>query len=157
MRKLIKGTVALAASMGMLSVAPASAANVEFDATVTGTCTLEVTDEGSLAVSADFKTLSSKGVADGQGGVKAVATDDGFTLSVTPPATGWKKEPAGNTVATDFATEVLLTGATVRDGPRSTPQTLKRGTTDAAIDLTATNENPFMAGDYTGEVVVTCD
>ena len=150
-------TILTAAAFAAASTASTVAldANAPFTGTVGNYCALEVTQDGVLNVSADFETLTSTTGATAQvAKVKATtsdATGGGFNLSIAQP-TDWITEP-GNQNTTFDATFKL--GASGYDA-NAKPLTAANQT--ANVHLTATaDDGPFLSGDYTAEVVVTCD
>ncbi len=149
------------AVVGALAVVPAQAfaatGNVEFNGTVTHTCTITVDSNGSLAADAGFQTLSSTIGSGTNGTATIVATGNGFDISVDTPTLS---KPAADASSETLTAAYSTSGATSVSGTDSgAANDLSNGTTNVSIDMAATKSGSdvFEAGSYTGTVVLRCE
>lgn len=123
---------AVAASM-MLVPAQAFAAtgDVQFNATVTHTCTITINSAGTLGVSTDFKTLGSTQAGGAAGSATIAASGNGFDISVDTPTLS---KPATDTTAEALSSSYITSGATAVSGTNaSASNNLANGTTNVTV------------------------
>jgi len=155
MKKPLLATFLLAA---VSTPAAAVTGTVTFSGVVTETCTINVDSPGTLVANTDLTTLSTN-EAGGTAGVATIqTTGSSFSVSAAAPAV-FTSAPAGGDENVTFATLYSATGATnLADVVGDTPSALAQGTTTLSVDLTATKSSgSFPAGNYTADVVVTCE
>lgn len=121
-------------------------------------CAIVVTQGGQLRASPDNMTLSSQIMGGQAGTAEVVATNGAYSLSIDQNA-GFSTQPAGGSANTTFSSTFSATGATnFADTPGQIPQKIKQGTTQVETNFIATRTNdPFPAGNYTGELVLRCE
>ena len=158
----MKKTLTLLTVMSSIAATPALAveAGVPFNGEVRATCTIDVTDSGSMASINNATVLSSKS---GSAGLATITTTGhNFEASVANPpdanfvqtiGTGYN---AGD--ATLVADMTVLDGASSGNYAATSTATLGAGDTNVAVDLVATmSSGSFPNGDYVGTVVLTCE
>lgn len=147
-----------ACSLILLAASPAfpATAPVIFNGTVDATCTLNVTQNGTLDVSANLQTLSSE-IGTGQPGQVSLTTTGGVQLSVdavtdvTPPAADATPTTWTPTYSSSGATNFAQTGlANDIDEPGDSTVTVHLAGTKSGSDR-------FAAGNYTATVTVRCE
>lgn len=162
MKNLLK--VAMAA--GFIAVpmqAGAVTDNVQFNGTVTHSCQINVTRQGTMVADAGFQNLDST-LAGGQSGQADVtATGNGFNVSIDVPSS-FTTEPAADTTTETFGGAYTTSGATTTSGSavggaNSGANGLNNGVTAVDINLAAAKggSDVFEAGNYVGIVVLRCE
>ena len=160
MRTSIKSVLA-AALLGAATMsgtaAQAASGDVIFNGAVVSTCLLSVGTAGTLAASADNKTLDSE-LGGGVAGKAVIVTSGAnFQISASAP-TSWAVKPGTFSDATTFSTKLQTTGATtlpLADG--TTGRDLTVGQTNVDVHLKAVTPTVFHSGAYQGVVTVTCE
>lgn len=149
---------AVAASLALVPAqAFAITGDVQFNGTVTHTCTINVNNAGALGVSTDFKTLGSNQAGGAAGTATIAASGNGFDISVDAPTLS---KPATDTTAESLSSSYTTTGATSVSGTNSDgSKNLANGTTNVSVNMTAvkSGSDVFEAGSYTGTVVLRCE
>lgn len=147
-----------ACALILLSASPAFPASspVIFEGTVAATCTLNVTQNGTLDVSTNLQTLSSH-IGIGQPGLVSLTTTGGVQLSVDPVTS--VLPPSGDITSTTWIPTYSTSGATAFTETGS-PNTIA-GPGDSAVTVhlagTKSGSNRFSAGDYQATVTVRCE
>lgn len=159
MNKIVATAAAAITALGWS--ASAHAVDVDFTASLTGTCSLAVPTPGLLALNADGTELSSEEV----GGLAAVATVlaiGSATVTVGAPDLT-VTAGATNYDATNEVVEVSYLGAsglsTVSQSYTSSETTFNISTIPLSVltvNAKVTNPASFDAGDYRVRTVVTC-
>ena len=162
MKNLLKVAAAVAFVVVPMQ-ASAVTADIPFNGTVTHTCTINVTGGGIMVADAGFQNLSSLGAGGNAGTAEVVATGNGFDVSIDVP-TAFSSEPAADLTGETFAASYTTTGATsvtgsATGGNNSGAENLNNGTTNVAVDLTASKAGAdvFEAGAYDAVVVLRCE
>jgi hypothetical protein len=146
--------IAFAAAMAMTT--PALAADVTFQGTLSGVCTLAVPTPGILGLAADGSLGSSAGVP----AVLSILSVGSNTVTIEPPE--WVSpavdyESSGETLAVAY---FGVGGLSVVNQDYTSVETSFAVSTLPLTLLTlnarVTNPNGFVAGDYAMKVVVTC-
>lgn len=136
--------------------APAATQNVLFDATVNPTCTLSIDANGTLAASADLRTLSSK-LGGASAGSVTLSTTGGVDLSVDPVTV--TTVPAADVTATTWTPTYSAAGShTIAE--TGSPTTLNDpGMSTVTVHLVGAKSgaNRFSAGNYQATVTVRCE
>ena len=138
----------------------AHAVDVEFDGTVTNSCTLAIGTPGAIGLSGTSNNLSSENA----GGVTAIVNVTSIGAnSVTVGAPSLSTTP-GTYDSTGEAVQVKYTGTaglSLVDQDYTATETSFGVDTIAIstllVDVQATNDNGFDEGDYTIATTVTCD
>jgi hypothetical protein len=136
--------------------AAAATQGVLFEATVAPVCTLTVGDNGTMVVSPDLKTLSSK-LGGGDAGHVGLATTGGVEISVDPVTV--VTPPAADTSATTWTPTYSLAGShTVADTGAATDLD-DPGSSTVTVHLVGTKSgaDSFASGDYDATVTVRCE
>lgn len=133
----------------------AESGNVLFNAQVQSTCTLQVTSNGTMTVSPDLKSMTSKN-ADASPGTVDISTTGGVHFSVDPTVSA--TVPVGDS-ATTWLPQYSMTGAHTVALTSSTSTLADPGASTATVHLTGTKSanDRFMQGAYQATVVVTCE
>lgn len=156
MKKYAK--LAVVASIAMVPAqAFAATGNVQFNATVTHTCTITVNSAGTLGVSTNFGTLSSMQAGGAAGSATIAASGNGFDISVDAPNLS---KPAADTTSETLSASYITTGATTVSGAHTdAANDLNNGTTNVSVHMAAmkSGSDVFAAGTYTGTVVLRCE
>ena len=153
MRRLV-----ILASLASALATPAPAADVSFQGTLSGVCTLAVPTPGLLGLNASGELTSEPPV--GLSAVVTVLSVGANRLTIDPPA--WVSSPVGYDAAGEsrlvsylgvaglaVATQAVTDVATEVDIP-TLPLTA------LTVNAKVTNPNGFAAGNYALKVVVTC-
>jgi hypothetical protein len=145
----MKKTLALLTVLSAFTASPAFAADVEFNGSVSSSCTIDNIVAGTLTANPGVTELASGASGAGSFDISANATI--FTLSVSNPS-GWDNEPG--TTPTTFAASADLAGNTATPG---SSVVVPNGDTTGSVGLTATaNSGTFPNGSYTATVTITC-
>lgn len=156
-RALHKLASAIALSVAVAHGGPAHAA-------IVGTCTILVSNPGTLAISPALNVLSSAS-AGGTSARVSVEPDslvcsllnllDCYSLSASPPG-AFLSAPAGGGDTVTYASAYSIDGGGLIDGLTTTR--LVNGNYTVDIDLTATRgAGAFPAGNYQAQVTVRCE
>ncbi len=129
---------------------------ISYGATITGTCILNVTTNGSLGPNGTLTELSSTNPGGISGTVTALTTGVGFDVQVVNP-TGFSAAPSG-IAAPNFSTSFTGSGVTAIGATApGTTRTLAVGLTTLTVDLTADlGGSAFPNGTYAADVIVRC-
>lgn len=151
------GKVLVAAVAMIPAQAFAATGNIPFNGTVTATCLITVGSSGTIMPNAGFTVLGSTQAGGAPGTATILTTGNAYNVSVDSPAS-WSSAPA-SAAGTTFATAYDLTGANTASGVSgATTTTLAHGTTNVAVNLTATHPSgSFEAGTYTATAVLRCE
>lgn len=134
----------------------AATAGVQFDGTITATCSLVVISNGTLTPSTNLLSLSSKN-AGGVPGAVTLNTTGGVQVSLDALPVGTK--PASDTSATTWVQTYSSSGThTIGETSNSTSiGTPGSSTLTVHLQGTKTLPNTFSAGTYTNIVTVRCE
>ena len=152
MGSIMKRFALFLAALTVLS-APAGAATLNFNGTASAGCALTGGTDGALLLGADMKSWSTATPA------TIVATNTAAsTLTVTRPSS-WAASPA-STPTTTFDHTATITGTNTASlsgsGDARTAVLTGLGANTVTVSLAATASQPFMPGNYTAQVTVTC-
>jgi hypothetical protein len=139
------------------SPAIAATGNVQFNGTVSHTCTITIGTAGVMTASADYRTLGSTQAGGSAGTATIAASGNAFKISVDAPTL---TKPASDTTTETLSSSYQTTGATSATGTNSSaPASLARGTTNVNVNMSAvkSGSNVFEAGTYSGTVVLRCE
>lgn len=130
--------------------------DVPFNATVGHTCTINVTQDGTIAPNANFRRLRSFGPGT-PGRADVTASGGGFSVSVDAP-TAFNTEPAADVTTETFRAWHRSNGATVY-GNSQTPVGINAGLNRIRVHMDARKGagNVFEAGNYSATVVLRCE
>ncbi len=128
---------------------------VLFDGTIVAACTLTVTQNGTLDVSTDLQTLSSK-IGTGSPGSVTLVTTGGVAVSVDPVTT--VTVPVGDP-ATTWVPTYLTAGATNFAEGGTSNAISGPGLSTVTVHLVGTKggSDRFSAGAYSATVIVRCE
>lgn len=129
--------------------------NVIFNAQVQSTCTLQVTSDGTMEVSTDLQTLSSK-IGGASPGTVELSTTGGVDVSVNPSVSA--VVPVGD-LATNWLPEYALSGAHAVALTHTASTLNAPGMSTMTVHLTGekSGSDRFTQGTYQATVVVTCE
>ena len=130
--------------------------NIPFNGTIADTCAITVNSSGTITPNATYTQLSSNNPGGAAGTATILATGTGWDVSADAPA-AFSTEPV--VTASTFAATYDLSGVTVAATvPGATTTALNSGTTNVAVDLTATHPTgSYQAGTYAATVVLRCE
>ena len=132
-----------------MAIAPfhAHAQVVDFNGSVTNTCTINVTGNGTLDASADSTQLAST-IGSGTSGAATVSsTGPDFDLSAAVTT--------GVATADSDSTSMDVSGANSGSGV-TTIALSNAGSNTVAVDYSATRAVGFSTGSYSSQVTLTC-
>lgn len=154
--KLIKLWAAMPLAL-MPNAAMAASNGISFSSTVTHSCTINVTQSGTLDTRNNYTRLTSRSGPGIPGRATVVATGNTFVLSVDAP-TAFDSQPAADTTPETFRAWHRSNGATSYGTTRN-PRTLNDGTSNIRIHMDARKSSGdiFEAGNYSATVVLRCE
>ncbi|WP_421871427.1 hypothetical protein [Nitratireductor rhodophyticola] len=140
------------------SPAAAVTDTVIFNGNIVSTCLITIGTPGILAANGDFSVLSSTGAGGTSGNATILTTGGGVNVSTSAP-TAFAAAPDGGDGDVTFASSYSASGVTtLLDVVGEVASPLGLGLTNLNVDLSATKAaGVFPAGNYTAEVVVTCE
>lgn len=141
----------------LFASAAAQTDDIQFDGTVSDSCTVVADSNGTLALNG-LSTILSSTEAGGSAGAATVTTNN-TTFSVSIDAiTAFTTGPADADTNTTFATQYDASGATTASGvDGGTSTSLGLGVTTLSVDATATKSSgTFSAGTYQLTATVRC-
>lgn len=142
------------------SLEPAVAANTgaPFVASITGRCTLMAVEPGTIVPNATSDVMSSTFAGGVAGGIEILATSNAYEFSLSNPA-AFSIAPVGGNTNLSFSSVYSLSRATSASNVPGTVATpLRRGRSEATIDLDAVKTSGvFTGGAYQAEVLVRCE
>ena len=145
----------------VFSPAKAFASNevMEFNLNLTHTCSIVVTQGGTLDPRSNFTRLTSRSGPGTPGRADVVATGSGFTVSVDAP-TAFDSKPAEDVSANRFRAWHRSYGATSY-GITQNPESINAGTSRVRIHMDARKFNGsgdvFEAGNYSATTILRCE
>jgi hypothetical protein len=155
----MKNFVKIAAVSALLAAplpAMAVTANVQFDAQVNNTCSIQVNQAGLLTANVGQTVLSSTNVGGSSGLADITTTSNSFGVSIAQP-TAFTTAPAGGGTNVNFAATYSTAGATTIASTNSA-NPLLTGVTNVSVDMSATKTTgSFPTGTYAAVVVLTCE
>ncbi|MGI9350249.1 MAG: hypothetical protein ACR2O3_01695 [Rhizobiaceae bacterium] len=122
-------------------------------------CTILVTEPGTLGSSIENLEMNSKLLGGRPGGAQVSTTNASYTLSVDPPL-GFSTSPPNGSSNVNMTASFLGTGVTnFSETPGNISIRLRRGLTVVKTHLSATrtDSNPFPAGFYSATVTLRCE
>ena len=141
---------AMAAALAALVLAmPAGATEINFDGSVDNTCTIKGKKDGTLGLSGDGRTLSSELGSAVAGEVDVFATGANRLIFSAPTLT---QQPAGYSGSPTL--EIKVGSGSFSSAEQEQPVAYP-GTT-LAVNARASDDVPFLAGDYRVTTVVSC-
>lgn len=156
----MKSLFKVVAAVAVLAPVQANAvtANIPFNGTVADTCVITVGGSGTIVPNGSYTQLSSTFGGGAAGTASVLATGGGQDVSVAAPGS-WEPGAPASAAGTTFAVTYNLSNATTASNvPGTTVTSLNTGTTDVAVNLTATHPSAtFEAGTYTAVAVLTCE
>jgi hypothetical protein len=155
----MKNFVKIAAVSALLAAplpAMAVTANVQFDAQVNNTCSIQVNQAGLLTANVGQTVLSSTNVGGSSGLADITTTSNSFGVSIAQP-TAFTTAPGGGGTNVNFAATYSTAGATTIASTNSA-NPLLTGVTNVSVDMSATKTTgSFPTGTYAAVVVLTCE
>ena len=120
-------------------------------------CEIILLQEGTLAVSADRKTMSSQLVGGVAGRAQINTTSPSFWAYYDLP-TSFASQPAANTATPVFSGTWSGTGvSTFTNLAAGTGKKLAKGTTTTTINLSAAAATAYAPGDYRATATIRCE
>ena len=154
----MKNFVKIAAVSALLAAplpAVAATGNVQFGATVDNSCSISVTQTGTLVANVGQTVLSSSLIGGVAGTADVTATSNAFQVSIDAPT--WSSYPVNGNTATVLAATYSGTGAT-NIGATNAANPLQTGVTNVNVNLSATKTSgSFPTGTYAAVVVLRCE
>jgi hypothetical protein len=148
-------SLALASVIAFSAPAMATTANIPFNASIAGTCIINMLTPGTLAVDGTLQNLNSLGAP---GTISVMATSNTFKFSMDTPTL--LRPPTDTTPLNSIGGAWHATGATTTNQfDTAAPYTLNQGLTNMNIFFFSgkTGNNIFTAGVYTANVTVRCE
>lgn len=151
------GTFIFAAIVCIQATPLAHAEDVDFNSSVTSSCTITVTRGGTLDPRSNFRRLTSRSGPGTPGRATVFTTGSGFTASVDAPSS-FDSKPAADTTPETFRAWHRSRGATSYNTTQA-PQTLNAGTNNIRVHMDArkSGTDVFEAGNYSASVVLRCE
>lgn len=148
-----------AAAIAALSISfsgAGAAQTVNFDGTVTATCSLAGATNGAITLNSDLKSWSTTTPA------SITATNTAQSVLTVTRSGAWSASPK-NTPTTTFGHQASVTGAnTLSDSQFSASNNAKTGklansgTNQVSMSVSASAATPYPPGTYQTQVTVTC-
>ena len=152
-------TALFALGFSTLYASAAMAQNMQFNGNVSDTCSVIVTQSGTLDPRSNFTRLTSRSGPGTPGRANVTATGSGFTVSVDAP-TAFDVEPAADTSPETFRAWHRSNGAT-NYGITRQPRAINVGLSRVRVHMDARKANGsgdvFQAGNYTATVILRCE
>ncbi|MCB1438543.1 MAG: hypothetical protein H6888_02800 [Nitratireductor sp.] len=123
---------------------------VNFQGTVTHTCSITVDNDGELGVSTDFATLASNVGAGSAGAATVAATGNTFKLYVDSPAS-WSGPTSPTSVSASVSGDISTSSASASGAAVS------KGEHSVSVNMSATAADFFEEGDYSATVTLRCE
>lgn len=143
------------AAAAVFTLAPlnaiAATGNVDFNGAVTHTCSINVTQAGSLGASTDFSNLSDSNSGGQSGAATINATGNGFDLFVDAP-TNFAGPTSADTIVASISGGLSDTSGTAAGAD------VPHGGANVDVHLSASKTSGvFEAGAYSATVVLRCE
>ena len=134
----------------------AATGNVPFNGSITASCTITVSNPGSLGVNAGSTVLGSSEAGGTSSVAQVVATGTGYSLS-TDALSAFSTFPTTGGDNVTFATSFSGSGANTMSNVSSASLTTA-GVTNVTVDMQATKSSGvFVAGSYAATVILRCE
>lgn len=156
MKKLAILAVAVAAAIP--GSAFAVTGDIQFDGTVSNTCSITVVDAGTLATNVGQTVLGSEETGGAAGTATIVTTSAAYSISADAPSAFTNAPTGGNTNVT-FAANYSASGASsIGQTDGGTATGLSTGSYDVNVNMAATKSTgSFPSGSYDATVVLRCE
>lgn len=138
-----------------LAAAPATAANVDFSATLVNSCTLSLGTSGTMTTSTDGLTLGSEQSGGSAATFTLVAIGTSPTVNFAAPSL--ISSPAGWSASPTLAIRYTSTGGANQAYTSTSSSATLSGLSDSfTVHGRVSSSTGFAAGTYTLRTVVTC-
>lgn len=133
-----------------MAISTAQAENVFFNGTVSDSCTVVVTESGTLNLSGTSVATSTEAT------VTVESNSAGsFTLDLDAP-NGWNSFPAGYTGTATLNASMDLTGANTATDVTDTVVLANAGTNTVKVEVNGTTDETMISGNYGTVAVIAC-
>lgn len=156
MKKL--AMLAAAAAVAMPASAFAATGDVQFDGSVSNTCSITVNSAGTLTTNVGQTVLGSEETGGAAGTATVVTTSAAYSISADAPL-AFGTAPAGGNTSVTFAANYAASGpTTISQTPGGTASPLSTGSYDVDVNMAATKTSgSFPTGTYDATVVLRCE